>query len=81
LGGTLTNFNTIKRSIGRLSKSKRWSRRHHQRLRQQEQSVIPPRGARLVKFFRCIGRWTNILAHVRRRYKREHNAVAEKLGG
>jgi len=79
LGGTLTNFATIKRSIARL--------KHIEKMEadgtinnyvKQEQSVIRREAARLLKFFdgiRAMDKLPGALFVVD--IKREHNAVAE----
>ncbi len=79
LGGTLTNFATIKRSIARL--------KHIEKMEadgtinnyvKQEQSMIRREAARLVKFFdgiRSMEKLPGALFVVD--IKREHNAVAE----
>jgi small subunit ribosomal protein S2 len=79
LGGTLTNFATIKRSIARL--------KHIEKMEadgtinnyvKQEQSVIRREAARLVKFFdgiRSMDKLPGAMFVVD--IKREHNAVAE----
>src|SRR5258708_9798704 len=52
LGGTLTNFNTIKRSIGRLKQIEKMEADGSINVYvKQEQSVIRREAARLVKFF------------------------------
>src|SRR2546428_2104030 len=79
LGGTLTNFATIKRSIARL--------KHIEKMEtdgsinqyvKQEQSVLRREAARLVKFFdgiRSMDKLPSAMFVVD--IKREHNAVAE----
>ena len=79
LGGTLTNFDTIKKSIARL--------KHIEKMEtdgtinnyvKQEQSMIRREAARLVKFFdgiRSMDRIPGAMFVVD--IKREHNAVAE----
>jgi small subunit ribosomal protein S2 len=79
LGGTLTNFNTIKRSIARL--------KHIEKMEtdgtinsyvKQEQSVLRREAARLLKYFdgiRGMDSYPGALFVVD--IKREHNAVAE----
>ena len=79
LGGTLTNFATIKRSIGRL--------KHIEKMEtdgsinqyvKQEQSVLRREAARLVKFFDGIRSMDKLPAAMFVvDIKREHNAVAE----
>src|SRR5438094_858675 len=79
LGGTLTNFATIKRSIGRLKQIEKMEAdgtiNHYVK---QEQSVIRREAARLVKFFdgiRAMEKHPGAMFVVD--IKREHNAVAE----
>ena len=79
LGGTLTNFGTIKRSIMRLKQIEKMEAdgtiNHYVK---QEQSVIRREAARLVKFFdgiRAMEKLPAALFVVD--IKREHNAVAE----
>jgi small subunit ribosomal protein S2 len=79
LGGTLTNFATIKRSIARLKEIEKMeadgSINHYVK---QEQSVIRREAARLHKYFdgiRAIERMPGAMFVVD--IKREHNAVAE----
>src|SRR5436189_574814 len=79
LGGTLTNFATIKRSIGRLKQIEKMEAdgtiNHYVK---QEQSVIRREAARLVKFFdgiRAMDKHPGAMFVVD--IKREHNAVAE----
>lgn len=79
LGGTLTNFNTIKRSIARL--------KHIEKMEtdgginqyvKQEQSVLRREAARLMKYFdgiRAMDKYPGAMFIVD--IKREHNAVAE----
>jgi small subunit ribosomal protein S2 len=79
LGGTLTNFNTIKKSIGRM--------KHIEKMEadgsindyvKQEQSMIRREAARQVKFFdgiRSMDKHPGAMFVVD--IKREHNAVAE----
>ena len=79
LGGTLTNFQTIKRSIARL--------KHIEKMEadgsinayvKQEQSVLRREAARLVKYFdgiRAMDKYPGAMFVVD--IKREHNAVAE----
>jgi len=63
LGGTLTNFNTIKRSIGRMKQIEKMEADGTINVYvKQEQSVIRREAARLAKFFDGILRWTNIRA-------------------
>jgi len=79
LGGTLTNFATIKRSITRLKQIERMEADGTlNNYVKQEQSVIRREAARLVKFFdgiRAMDRLPGALFVVD--IKREHNAVAE----
>src|SRR5438034_2227447 len=79
LGGTLTNFNTIKRSIGRLKQIEKMEAdgtiNHYVK---QEQSVIRREAARLVQLFdwiRAMDKHPGAMFVVD--IKREHNAVAE----
>jgi small subunit ribosomal protein S2 len=79
LGGTLTNFSTIKRSIGRLKQIEKMevdgTINHYVK---QEQSMIRREAARLVKFFdgiRSMEKHPGAMFVVD--IKREHNAVAE----
>jgi small subunit ribosomal protein S2 len=79
LGGTLTNFATIKRSIGRLKQIEKMETDGTiNKYVKQEQSMIRREAARLVKFFdgiRSMERLPNAMFVVD--IKREHNAVAE----
>jgi len=79
LGGTLTNFATIKRSIARLKHiEKMESDGSINQYVKQEQSVIRREAARLVKFFdgiRSMDKPAGSMFVVD--IKREHNAVAE----
>jgi small subunit ribosomal protein S2 len=79
LGGTLTNFATIKRSIGRLKQiEKMESDGTINNYVKQEQSVIRREAARLVKFFdgiRSMDKPPGAMFVVD--IKREHNAIAE----
>src|SRR5882762_4264916 len=79
LGGTLTNFNTIKRSIGRLKQIEKMETDGSINVYvKQEQSVIRREAARLVKFFdgiRSMDKHPGAMFVVD--IKREHNAVAE----
>jgi len=84
LGGTLTNFQTVKRSIARLKEIEKMeadgSINHYVK---QEQSVLRREAARLVKYFDGLrGLTGNPGAVFVVDVKREHNAVAEarKLG-
>ena len=79
LGGTLTNFATIKKSIARLKEIEKMetdgSINHYVK---QEQSVIRREAARLHKYFdgiRAIDKMPGAMFVVD--VKREHNAVAE----
>jgi len=79
LGGTLTNFATIKRSIGRLKQIEKMETDGTiNRYVKQEQSMIRREAARLVKFFdgiRSMEKQPGAMFVVD--IKREHNAVAE----
>jgi small subunit ribosomal protein S2 len=79
LGGTLTNFATIKRSIARLKEIEKMEADGTiNNYVKQEQSVIRREAARLVKFFdgiRTMDRLPGAMLVVD--IKREHNAVAE----
>src|SRR4051812_1423692 len=79
LGGTLTNFNTIKRSIGRMKQIEKMEADGGINVYvKQEQSVIRREAARLVKFFdgiRTMDKHPGAMFVVD--IKREHNAVAE----
>src|SRR5438876_7364517 len=79
LGGTLTNYATIKRSIARLKEiEKMESDGSINQYVKQEQSVIRREAARLVKFFdgiRTMEKMPGAMFVVD--IKREHNAVAE----
>jgi small subunit ribosomal protein S2 len=79
LGGTLTNFATIKRSIGRLKQIEKMEADGTiNQYVKQEQSVIRREAARLVKFFdgiRSMEKPPGAMFVVD--IKREHNAVAE----
>ncbi len=79
LGGTLTNFATIKRSIGRLKQIEKMEADGSINVYvKQEQSVIRREAARLVKFFDGIRSMDKIPgAMFVVDIKREHNAVAE----
>jgi len=79
LGGTLTNFATIKRSIARLKQIEKMEAdgtiNHYVK---QEQSVIRREAARLLKFFEGIHEMDKLPgALFVVDIKREHNAVAE----
>jgi small subunit ribosomal protein S2 len=79
LGGTLTNFNTIKRSIARLKQIERMeSDGSINNYVKQEQSVLRREAARLVKYFdgiRAMDKFPGAMFVVD--IKREHNAIAE----
>src|SRR5438477_9487005 len=79
LGGTLTNFATIKRSIGRLKQIEKMETDGTiNQYVKQEQSMIRREAARLVKFFdgiRTMEKHPGAMFVVD--IKREHNAVAE----
>src|SRR2546426_1875270 len=79
LGGTLTNFQTIKRSIARLKQIEKMETDGSiNAYVKQEQSVIRREAARLVKFFdgiRLMDKHPGAMFVVD--IKREHNAVAE----
>jgi small subunit ribosomal protein S2 len=79
LGGTLTNFNTIKRSIGRLKEiEKMESDGTINNYVKQEQSMFRREAARLVKNFdgiRTMDKYPAAMLVVD--IKREHNAIAE----
>ena len=79
LGGTLTNFATIKRSIGRLKQIEKMETDGSiNNYVKQEQSMIRREAARLVKFFdgiRSMDKLPGAMFVVD--IKREHNAVAE----
>ncbi len=79
LGGTLTNFATIKRSIARLKQIEKMEADGTiNNYVKQEQSVIRREAARLVKFFdgiRTMDKVPGAMFVVD--IKREHNAVAE----
>ena len=79
LGGTLTNFATIKRSIGRLKEIEKMEADGSiNKYVKQEQSMIRREAARLVKFFdgiRSMDKHPGAMFVVD--IKREHNAVAE----
>ena len=79
LGGTLTNFATIKRSIGRLKEIQKMEADGTiNNYVKQEQSVIRREAARLVKFFEGIQTMEKLPgAMFVVDIKREHNAVAE----
>jgi small subunit ribosomal protein S2 len=79
LGGTMTNFATIKRSIARLKQIEKMEADGTiNRYVKQEQSMIRREAARLVKFFdgiRTMDKLPGAMFVVD--IKREHNAVAE----
>jgi small subunit ribosomal protein S2 len=79
LGGTLTNFNTIKRSIARLKQIERWETDGSiNQYGKQEQSMYRREAARLFKNLdgiRTMEKYPAALFIVD--IKREHNAVAE----
>lgn len=79
LGGTLTNFATIKRSIARMKQIERMeSDGSINNYVKQEQSMIRREAARLAKFFdgiRAMDKYPGAMFVVD--IKREHNAVAE----
>jgi small subunit ribosomal protein S2 len=79
LGGTLTNFATIKRSIGRLKQIEKMETDGTiNQYVKQEQSMIRREASRLVKFFdgiRSMEKQPGAMFVVD--IKREHNAVAE----
>src|SRR3989475_5423684 len=79
LGGTLTNFATIKRSIARLKEIEKMEADGTiNNYVKQEQSMIRREAARLVKFFdgiRAMDKYPGAMFVVD--IKREHNAVAE----
>ncbi len=79
LGGTLTNFSTIKRSIARLKHIEKMDADGTMALLvKQEQSVLRREAARLVKYFegiRTMDKYPGAMFVID--IKREHNAVAE----
>jgi len=79
LGGTLTNFSTIKRSIARLKEIEKMEGDGSiNQYVKQEQSVLRREAARLVKYFdgiRSMDKFPAAMFVVD--IKREHNAVAE----
>ncbi len=79
LGGTLTNFNTIKRSIARLKEIEKMEADGSiNRYVKQEQSVLRREAARLTKHFEGIRNLEKFPAAMFIvDIKREHNAVAE----
>ncbi len=79
LGGTLTNFNTIKRSIARLKEIEKMEADGSiNKFVKQEQSMIRREAARLIKHFEGIRNMEKFPAAMFVvDIKREHNAVAE----
>jgi small subunit ribosomal protein S2 len=79
LGGTLTNFATVKRSIARLKEIEKMEADGSiNNYVKQEQSVIRREAARLMKFFEGIHSMEKLpSAMFVVDIKREHNAVAE----
>lgn len=79
LGGTLTNFQTIKRSIARLKQIEKMETDGTiNNYVKQEQSMIRREAARLIKYFdgiRSMDKYPGALFVVD--IKREHNAIAE----
>ena len=79
LGGTLTNFSTIKRSIARLKEIEKMEADGSiNQFVKQEQSVLRREAARLTKYFegiRTMDKFPAAMFVVD--IKREHNAVAE----
>jgi small subunit ribosomal protein S2 len=79
LGGTLTNFETIKKSIARLKKIEKMDTDGTMALLvKQEQSALRREASRLVKYFegiRAMDKFPGAMFVVD--IKREHNAVAE----
>ena len=79
LGGTLTNFSTIKRSIARLKEIEKMEADGSiNKYVKQEQSVLRREAARLTKYFegiRSMEKFPAAMFIVD--IKREHNAVAE----
>lgn len=79
LGGTLTNFETIKKSIARLKKIEKMETDGTMALLvKQEQSALRREANRLVKYFegiRAMDKFPGAMFIVD--IKREHNAVAE----
>src|SRR5713226_877239 len=79
LGGTLTNFSTIKRSIARLRQIEKMETDGTiNQYVKQEQSMIRREAARLFKYFdgiRAMDKYPSAMFVVD--IKREHNAVAE----
>jgi len=79
LGGTMTNFNTLKRSIARLKEIEKMDADGSlAKYGKQEQAVIRREAARLHKYFDGIREMDRIPAAIFVvDIKREHNAVAE----
>jgi len=79
LGGTMTNFNTLKRSIARLKEIEKMDADGTlAKYGKQEQAVIRREAARLHKYFDGIREMDRIPAAIFVvDIKREHNAVAE----
>ena len=79
LGGTLTNFQTVKRSIGRLKQIEKWDTDGTMaQFGKQEQAVYRREAARLMKHFegiRTMEKFPAAMFVVD--IKREHNAVNE----
>ncbi|MBI1842151.1 MAG: 30S ribosomal protein S2 [Verrucomicrobia bacterium] len=79
LGGTLTNFNTVKRSIARMKKIEQWEADGSiNQYVKQEQSMYRRELARLLKNFegiRAMDKFPAAMFVID--LKREHNAVAE----
>jgi small subunit ribosomal protein S2 len=79
LGGTLTNFNTVKRSIARMKQIEKWEQDGTMNeYGKQEQSMIRREHARQFKYFdgiRSMDKFPAAMFVVD--VKREHNAVAE----
>ncbi len=79
LGGTLTNFNTVKRSIARMKKIEQWETDGSiNQYVKQEQSMYRRELARLLRNFegiRTMEKYPSAMFIVD--VKREHNAVAE----
>jgi small subunit ribosomal protein S2 len=79
LGGTLTNFQTVKRSIARMKQIEKWEQDGTMnKYVKQEQSAIRREWARQFKYFdgiRAMDKYPAVMFVVD--IKREHNAVAE----
>ena len=79
LGGTLTNFNTVKKSIARMKQIEKWEADGTiNDYVKQEQSMIRREHARQIKYFdgiRSMDKFPAAMFVVD--VKREHNAVAE----